>query len=112
MAERQKVFKEIETLYKLTTPLNVKNMSVDAEMINKEKDKVDKNKIWLKRLGEDIFIDESVKVLNKMIAQDNLARLGSSTPQNWLIKVFFLEPLVFASGFNVQPYLWEFLKKP
>lgn len=77
-AQLKKVVKEIEELYKLTTPLTVKNLVADANSINAEKDKIEKNRIWLKRLGEDIFIDESLKVLNKMIAQDNLARLGTS----------------------------------
>lgn len=76
----KKIVKEIETLYKLPTPLTVKNIAIDTNTINSEKDKVEKNKIWLKRLGEDIFIDESVKVLYKMIAQDNLAKLGTSSP--------------------------------
>jgi len=76
----KKVVKEIEALYKLATPLNVKNLATDLEVINREKDKTEKNVIWLKRLGDDIFIDESVKVLSKMIAQDNLAKLGNSAP--------------------------------
>ena len=74
----KKVVKEIETLYKLTTPLKVDNLLADVTAINREKDKVEKNKIWLKRLGEDIFIDESVKVLNRMIAQGNLAKLNNA----------------------------------
>ena len=77
-AELKKVVKEIEELYKLSTPLAVNNLAADSSVINSEKDKIEKNRIWLKRIGEDIFIDESLKVLNKMIVQDNLAKLGSS----------------------------------
>lgn len=68
--------KEIDELYKLNTPLTVNNLAADLNSINSEKDKIEKNRIWLKRLGEDIFIDKSLKVLNKMIVQDNLARVG------------------------------------
>ena len=76
--ELKKVIKEIEELYKLPSPLAVNNLVADTTAINAEKDKVEKNRIWLKRLGDDIFIDESLKVLNKMIAQDNLANVGDT----------------------------------
>ncbi len=76
--ELKKVIKEIEELYKLPSPLAVNNLVADTTAINAEKDKIEKNRIWLKRLGDDIFIDESLKVLNKMIAQDNLAKVGDT----------------------------------
>lgn len=72
--ELQAVWKQIEDLYKLPKPLDIKNLSTDTTAINEGKDKVERNKQWIKRLSDDIFIDESVKVLNQMIAQANLAR--------------------------------------
>ncbi|MEO6489815.1 MAG: carboxy terminal-processing peptidase [Ferruginibacter sp.] len=68
------VVKHIETLYKLPAPMDMKTLQADTEMISSDKDKMDKNKQWLKVRSDDIYIDESVKVLNKMITQNNLAK--------------------------------------
>lgn len=78
--EIKRVYKEIEDLYKLPASLNVKNIAADTTDINAEKDKIEKNSVWLKRVSDDIFIDESVKVLSKMIQQNNLARVSANKP--------------------------------
>ena len=72
--ELKDVVKQIETLYKLEKPMEIQNMTADVPAINTDKDKIDKNKQWLKVRSDDIYIDESVKVLNKMITQNNLAK--------------------------------------
>ena len=74
MKELKAVYKQIEDLYKLPQPLVINNVAVDTASINAAQDKVDKNKQWIKIRSTDIYIDESVKVLNKMIAQNNLAK--------------------------------------
>ena len=81
------VYKQIEELYKLPQPMNMQNLSVDTMQINSGLDKIDKNKQWLKFRSSDIYIDESVKVLGKMIVQNNLAKAeirqgGEAKPQN------------------------------
>lgn len=68
------VVKEIEDLYKLATPLNITNNPADTADINSAVDKTEKNAAWMKRIREDIFIDESVKVVNKMIVRENMAK--------------------------------------
>jgi carboxyl-terminal processing protease len=70
----KKVINQIEDLYKLKNPLNIQNVQQDVSSIQGDTDKVEKNKQWLKVRGEDIYIDETVKVVNKMIAQNNLAK--------------------------------------
>ncbi|MBS1743704.1 MAG: carboxy terminal-processing peptidase [Bacteroidetes bacterium] len=72
--ELKTVSKQLEDLSKLKTPLTIQNIAADTLMINGAADKVDKNKQWLKQRSTDIYIDESVKVLNKMIAQNNMAK--------------------------------------
>lgn len=72
--ELKSVYKQIEELYKLPKPLDIKNLSIDTTSINEGKDRIDRNKQWIKRLSDDIFIDESVKILNQMIIQANLAK--------------------------------------
>ena len=72
--ELKTVSKNIEELYKLPAPLTIQNVSADTSSINAAQDKVDKNKQWIKQRSTDIYIDETVKVLNKMIIQNNLAK--------------------------------------
>ena len=76
--EEQKQFKakvkELDELYKLNKDLSVKNNAADLVVINAAKDKIEKNKAWLKRVSGDIYIDETVKVMNNMIMQSATAK--------------------------------------
>ena len=67
--ELKGVYKQMEELNKSSKELNVKNTVTDAVNIAAAKDKVEKNKQWLKRLSGDIYIDETVKTMNNMIMQ-------------------------------------------
>jgi carboxyl-terminal processing protease len=62
-------YKQLEDLYKLAKEMNVRNTTSDTAIIGTAKDKVEKNKQWLKRLSGDIYIDETVKAMNNMIMQ-------------------------------------------
>ena len=66
--------KELEDLFKLNKDLNVKNIQADMTTINSAKEKIDKNTAWLKRVSGDIYIDETVKVMNSMILQSATAK--------------------------------------
>ncbi len=66
--------KELEDLFKLNKELNVKNIQADIAAINAVKEKLDKNTAWLKRVSGDIYIDETVKVMNSMILQSATAK--------------------------------------
>ena len=68
------VYKQLEDAYKLSKALDVQNIVADTVDINKTKEKLDRNKAFVKRVGEDIYIDESVKILNKMIVNDKMAK--------------------------------------
>ncbi|MEO6405761.1 MAG: carboxy terminal-processing peptidase [Ferruginibacter sp.] len=70
------VYKQIENLYKLPKAMDIKNIPADTLEISQAKEKVDRNKAWLKRLSDDIYIDESVKVVDKMIFQSNTAKVN------------------------------------
>jgi len=54
--------------------MNVKNIQADMAAINAAKEKIDKNTAWLKRVSGDIYIDETVKVMNSMILQSATAK--------------------------------------
>ena len=66
--------KELEDLFKLNKEMNVKNIQADMAAINAAKEKIDKNTAWLKRVSGDIYIDETVKVMNSMILQSATAK--------------------------------------
>ncbi len=76
--EEQKQFKakvkELDDLDKLNKEMVVKNIAADTLVINSAKDKIDKNTQWLKRVSKDIYIDETVKVMNNMINQSTTAK--------------------------------------
>ena len=70
------VVKQIEEAYKLPKAMDIKNLAADASSISSSKEKTERNKAWIKARSEDIYIDESVKILTKMITQANLAKVG------------------------------------
>jgi len=80
--EEQKIFKakvkELDDLFKLNKELSVKNIQVDMAVINSAKEKIDKNTAWLKRVSGDIYIDETVKVMNNMINQSTTAKVNQA----------------------------------
>ena len=66
--------KELDDLYKLNKDLKVANIAADTLALNADQSKIDKNKQWLKRVSGDIYIDETVKVVNDMIGQSATAK--------------------------------------
>ena len=69
-------YKVLDSLFKLQKELVVKNSAADALPVDAAKDKVEKNNTWLKRLSNDIYIDESVKIMRNMIAQGSTAKVN------------------------------------
>jgi carboxyl-terminal processing protease len=68
-------FKELDTLAKIPVDLRVTNPASDSIRISGDKDKLEKNKQWIKRVSDDIYVDETVKVIDNMIGQMNLAKV-------------------------------------
>jgi carboxyl-terminal processing protease len=66
-------YKELEELYKLATALEIKNNTQDEQTLAADKDKAEKNKRWIKQLSTDIYINETVKVMNRMIGESTVA---------------------------------------
>ena len=69
-------YKQLEDLLKLPIQLNVKNVEQDLDKLTADKNKTEKNTRFLNTLKGDIYIDEAVKVTNKMITQSNIAHQG------------------------------------
>jgi carboxyl-terminal processing protease len=66
--------KQLDDLTKLPVKLDVKNITTDSVEIGSQKDKIEKNKQFLKRISDDVYIDETVKVVDKMIGEEQLAQ--------------------------------------
>ncbi len=67
-------YKQLDNLLRLAKDLDVKNVQVDVPNFTSDKDKETKNKQWLKRLSDDIYLDEAVKIMNSMIADNGVAK--------------------------------------
>jgi hypothetical protein len=84
-AEQQELkvnYKQLETLMKLPVPLVVKNVEIDNARLTVDKEKTEKNKRFLNTLKDDIYVDQAVKVTNKMITQSNVAVHGQPQTGN------------------------------
>jgi carboxyl-terminal processing protease len=79
--ELKSVSKQIDELTKLPVPIKITNLDADTANIVSAEDKVEKNKQWLKFRSTDIYLDQSVKVLNKMIVQNNMASAENNKPK-------------------------------
>ncbi len=73
-------YKQLDSLYKLPAEMKVKNIDADLAKYTADKEKTEKNKQFLNRVKADIYVDETVKVMNKMITQSNLA-LNNNAPE-------------------------------
>ncbi|MEJ7589110.1 MAG: carboxy terminal-processing peptidase [Ferruginibacter sp.] len=77
-------YKQLDDMLKLTNPLDVNNIPAEDAALTADKEKAEKNKRFLNTLKDDIYVDEAVKVTNRMIIQSNLAlnRATGVTPGN------------------------------
>ncbi|MEO5595202.1 MAG: carboxy terminal-processing peptidase [Chitinophagaceae bacterium] len=74
--EKKKVsatYKQLETLNKLPKELTVSALQEDSTKYANDKDKDDRFKAWLKSLRNDLYLDETVNVMNDMVNQHNIA---------------------------------------
>ena len=74
--EKKKVsatYKQLETLNKLPKELTVSALQEDSTKYANDKDKDDRFKAWLKNLRNDLYLDETVNVMNDMVNQHNMA---------------------------------------
>lgn len=62
-----------ESMMKLTDSLNISFAPQDVDRFPNDKDKQARFNQWLKNLSKDIYLDQSVKVMNDMIVQRNIA---------------------------------------
>ncbi len=66
--------KKLESLTKLDSEFPIHNIDSDSLGLGNDSDKIAKNKQFLKRIGDDIYINQTVKVVDKMIGEEQLAQ--------------------------------------
>jgi carboxyl-terminal processing protease len=64
--------KQIETMTKSTAELNVQALPQDANKYVSDKDKADRFQNWMKSLRTDIWLEETVNVVDDMVSQRGL----------------------------------------
>lgn len=64
--------KQIDSLNKTPSEVNVEALAEDLKKLQYDEGKSERFKQWIKNLRSDIYLDESVKVINDMIIQNNL----------------------------------------
>ncbi len=69
--------KKIEELQKKAVLLDVTNIRADLKRINLDSVSIAKNKDWLKNISKDIYISETVNVINDMYKPDTKLTMGS-----------------------------------
>ena len=81
--ELKVAYKQLDSLYKLPKDLNVVSNAADVPG-STDKDRLERNKLFINRIKGDIYIDETVKIMNNMINQSNLALKvsGKSVKEN------------------------------
>jgi carboxyl-terminal processing protease len=69
--------KSIESLTKLKTPMPVAFLKQDeSRYISQDKDKTERYKAWMANVSKDVYVDQAVKVIKDIVAQQNLAKVA------------------------------------
>ncbi|CAN5194009.1 carboxy terminal-processing peptidase [soil metagenome] len=63
------ISKQLDSIAKVPEPLKVLNLAVDESRMGSDTDRIERNKTWLKRIGEDYYIDQTVKIVYDMIGE-------------------------------------------
>jgi carboxyl-terminal processing protease len=66
--------KQLETLSKLDSQLDVSTLPSEVNKFESDKNKQDRFNQWIKNLQKDIYLDQAVKVVSDMISQQNLVK--------------------------------------
>lgn len=72
--------KQLESLLKLNSELNVAALPNETNRWANDKNKQERFEQWIKNLQKDIYLDQAVKVMNDMIGQANLVK-GKTTEE-------------------------------
>ncbi len=77
MEEANATSKKMEELEKKATTLNIQNPKEDLARINMDSTTIIKNKEWLKNLKKDIYLAETVNIMNDLSKQSMKVNMGT-----------------------------------
>jgi len=66
--------KRLDNLTKLTNEFPVHSIQEDLVSIGSDSDKIAKNTQFIKRVGDDLYINQTIKVVEKMIGEEQVAQ--------------------------------------
>jgi len=66
--------KKLDNLTKLTNEFPVHSIQEDLVSIGSDSDKIAKNTQFIKRVGDDLYINQTIKVVEKMIGEEQVAQ--------------------------------------
>jgi len=75
--EASAISKKIEDAQKKTTPFAITNPKEDMERINLDSANVKKNEDWIKNLKKDIYLAETVNIINDISKQNMKVNMGT-----------------------------------
>jgi carboxyl-terminal processing protease len=75
--EANAVGKKLEEVEKKITPLSISNPQVDIAKINLDSNSVKKNDEWIKALKKDMYLSETVNVINDLMKMDTKVNMGT-----------------------------------
>lgn len=77
LEEANQTSKKMEELEKKATLLTITNIKDDLESINRDSSTVKKNDEWLKALAKDIYVSETVNIVNDMMKLQSRRNFGT-----------------------------------
>ncbi len=77
LEEANSIGKKIDELEKKTTPLNIVNPQADLTRINLDSSSIKKNEDWMKGLKKDIYLSETVNIINDMMKPSMKVNMGT-----------------------------------
>ena len=73
--------RKIEGLTKLQKPLPINFLKQDeSKYVSVDKDKTERYKQWLTNVSKDVYVDQAVKVVKDIVAQQNVAKTEKKEP--------------------------------
>lgn len=71
--EIRDVSKQVSELVKLKSEISIANLKIDLPIINSDSLKKDRNKFWIDYMKKDVYLNETINIVNDMIESKGMA---------------------------------------
>jgi len=86
-AQMSGAIKKIDTLTKLSVPLAINNLSVDLKTIGSDSLKTERNRSFMNIRKNDIYLGETIEVMNDMITEEKMAQANTPVKSDALKRI-------------------------